>query len=178
VHTRRRSQRVTVQPPIPAQAAGESAQVVDASLRGVRLSHSGRLAQQKHWTISLDWGGRPIEFVAELRWTHEERGEYQSGFEIQTIDPAAGDALRGLISECAARMPRYQRHELVHGVWRTMPTTDSWQPPVGFTVSATESPHAVASFRTAYSTGDARMRERIRRLAELSIEHPERRYDS
>jgi hypothetical protein len=151
--------------------------VLDASLSGIRLSHSAHLAQQKKCAISLEWRGTPIEFVAELRWTHEQHGEYQSGFEIQTIDPAAGNALRGLISECAARMPRYQRHELVHGVWRTMPTTDSWQPPVGFTVSATESPHAVASFRTAYSAGDAKMRERIRRLAELSIAHPERLYD-
>jgi PilZ domain-containing protein len=177
VQTRRRSQRVTIRPPILANAAGASAQVVDASLSGVRLSHSAQLAQQKQCAISLEWQGKAIEFVAELRWTHEQRGEYQSGFEIQTIDPAAGDALRGLIDECAARMPLYQRHELVHGVWRTTNTTDSWQPVVGFTVAASESPHAVASFRTAYSTGDARMRERIRRLAELSIAHPERRYD-
>jgi hypothetical protein len=143
----------------------------------VRLSHSERLAQQKQWNISLDWRGMAIEFVAELRWTHEARGGYQSGFEIQTIDRAAGDALRALISECAAQTPLYQRHQLMHGVWRTMPTTDSWQPVVGFTVAATESPHAVAFFRSAYSAGDAKMRERIRKLAELSIAHPERMYD-
>jgi hypothetical protein len=86
-------------------------------------------------------------------------------------------ALLSLINECAARMPLYERHELVHGVWRTTPTTDSWQPQIGFTVSAAESPHSVAFFRTAYSTGDAKMRERIRKLAELSIAHPERQYD-
>jgi hypothetical protein len=177
VQTRRRSPRVTLHPPILADAAGASAQIVDASLSGVRLSHSAHLAQQKQCAISLEWRGQPIEFVAELRWTHEQRGEYQSGFEIQTIDPAAGDALRGLIEECAARMPRYQRHELVYGVWRTTNTTDSWQPNVGFTVAATESSHAVAFFRSAYSAGDAKMRARIRKLAELSIAHPERLYD-
>jgi hypothetical protein len=74
-------------------------------------------------------------------------------------------------------MPLFQRHELVHGVWRTTNTTDSWQPNVGFTVSARESPHAVAFFRSAYSAGDAKMRARIRKLAELSIAHPERLYE-
>ena len=177
MQTRRRSQRVTVKPPIAAHAAGERAQVVDASLIGVRLSHSAHLAQQKSWAISVDWHGTPIKFVAELRWTNQQSGEFESGFEIQTIEPAASDALRGLIDECAARMPLYQRHELVHGVWRTTNTTDSWQPHVGFTVAVKESPHSVAFFRSAYSAGDAKMRERIRKLAELSIAHPERQYE-
>jgi hypothetical protein len=163
-----------VEPPIVARTAGECATVVDASLNGVRLSHSATLAQQKRWTISLDWHGTPIEFVADLRWTNEQPGGYQSGFEIQTIDPASSAALRRLIDECAARMPLYERHELTHGVWRTTLTTDSWQPRVGFTVASIESPHAIAFFRTAFSTGDAKMRERIRQLAVLSIEHPER----
>ena len=166
-----------MQPPIAASAAGERAQIVDASVSGVRLTHAGRLAQYKQCAISLEWHGRPIEFVATMRWTHEQRDGYQSGFEIHAINPDASDALRGLIDECAARMPLYQRHELVHGVWRTASTTDSWQPEVGFTVSAKESPHTVAFFRSAYSAGDAKMRERIRHLAKLSIEHPERLYD-
>jgi hypothetical protein len=166
-----------VQPPIAANAAGERAQIVDASIDGVRLTHSGTLAQCEQCAISLEWHGRPIDFVATMRWTHEQSGEYQSGFEIEAINPAAVDALRELIDECAARMPLYQRHEVVHGVWRTANTTDSWQPEVGFTVSAKESSHTVAFFRSAYSRGDAKMRERIRHLAKLSIEHPERTYD-
>ena len=84
---------------------------------------------------------------------------------------------RRTLDECIERMPHYERHELVHGVWRTTMTTDSWQPDAGFTVASTESPHTVAFFHAAYSAGDARMRERIRKLAELSITHPERRYD-
>jgi len=74
-------------------------------------------------------------------------------------------------------MPLFERHELVHGVWQKTMTTDSWQPPLGFTVASTESPHTVAFFRAGYSAGDAKMRERIRKLAELSIAHPERLYD-
>lgn len=151
--------------------------MLDASLSGIRLSHAARLAERNPCTISLDWHGTPIEFVAEVRWTRQQKDEFESGFEIQRIEPESASALRGLINECAAVMPLYQRHELVHGVWRTTTTTDSWQPEVGFTVSASESPHAVAFFRSAYSTGDGKMRERIRHLAKLSIEHPERLYD-
>jgi hypothetical protein len=75
-------------------------------------------------------------------------------------------------------MPVYERHEIVHGVWRTTRTTDGWQPDVGFTVRSTESPHAVAFFRASYSRGDAKMRQRIRNLAASSIAHPERLYSS
>ena len=158
-----------------ANAAGARASVLDASLSGVRLSHSAHLAAQKRHTISLDWRGTPIAFIAELRWTKQNEGEYESGFEIQKIEPEAISALRRLVNECAARMQLYERHELVHGVWRTTTTTDSWQPQVGFTVSVAESPHAIAFFRSAYSAGDTKMRERIRNLAKLSIDHPERR---
>jgi hypothetical protein len=160
-----------------ANAAGERARVLDASLSGVRLSHSAHLDGHKSCAIVLDWRGTLITFIAELRWTKQNEGEYESGFEIQKIEPEAVSALRRLVSECASRMSLYERHELVHGVWRTTTTTDSWQPEVGFTVSASESPHAVAFFRSAYSAGDAKMRERIRHLAKLSIEHPERLYD-
>ena len=153
------------------------AQILDASLSGVRLSHAAQLAGQQRCNISLDWRGTPIEFVAEMRWTKQQQGEYESGFEIQKIEPSAISALRGLVNECAAQMPLYERHELIHGVWRTTTTTDSWQPDVGFTVSASESPHAVAFFRSAYSAGDSKLRARIRHLAELSIEHPERLYE-
>jgi hypothetical protein len=166
-----------VQPPIVANAAGERARVLDASLSGVRLSHPAHLSERKRCTISIDWRGTPIEFVAELRWSKQQQGEYESGFEIQKIEPEAVSALRRLINECASRMQLYERHELVHGVWRTTTTTDAWQPEVGFTVASSESPHAVAFFRSAYSAGDGKMRERIRHLAKLSIEHPERLYD-
>ncbi|HYS54448.1 MAG TPA: PilZ domain-containing protein [Thermoanaerobaculia bacterium] len=177
METRRRTQRVTVKPPIAARAAGAPVYVVDASVSGVRLSHSTLLAEPAPCAISLDFHGTSIEFTADLRWTHPEGDRYQSGFEIQTIDSASNVALRKLIDECIERMPRFDRHELVHGVWRTTTTTESWQPQSGFTVASTESPHTVAFLRAAYSVGDRKMRERIRKLGELSITHPERRFD-
>jgi PilZ domain-containing protein len=177
VQTRRRALRVTIKPPIAAQAAGESAYVVDASLNGIRLSHSAVLGEGPPCAISLAWHGTQIEFVAEHRWTHVHGDQYQSGFEIRTIDPTSNAALHQLIDEYVRRMPLYERHELVHGVWQKTTTTDSWQPKSGFTVASTESPHTVAFFRAGYSAGDAKMRERIRKLAELSITHPERLYD-
>jgi hypothetical protein len=88
VQTRRRTQRVTVQPPIAANAAGERAHVLDASLSGIRLSHSAHLAERQRCSISLDWRGRAIDFVAEMRWTKPQQDAYESGFEIQQIEPA------------------------------------------------------------------------------------------
>ncbi len=176
VETRRRSERVTLLHPIAARAGGERAYIVDASAKGVRLSHSTLFTERKPCTVSFDWQGTPIEFIAELRWTNRQAGNYQSGFEIQTIDPASNAALGRLIEACVEQTPRYDCHELMHGVWRKTTTTDSRQPESGFAVASTESVHAVDFMRAAYSAGDFKMRDRIRRLAELSIAHPERRY--
>jgi len=103
-------------------------------------------------------------------------GEYQCGFEIQSIDDKASARLRRLIEESNA--PVYERHELVHGVWRKGPTNDPRQPESGFTVRTSESPHTIDFFRAGYFTGDRKMRDRIRWLAALSIAHPERHYDA
>ncbi len=175
METRRRSPRITLPQPVRARACGELAYVVDASVGGVRLWHSAQFAEGKPCPVSFDWQGKPIEFIAELRWTKAQRGEdiYQSGFEIQSIDPSSNAALRSLIE---AWTVVYDRHELVHGVWRKTTTTDPRQPESGFTVLPTESIHEVDLMRAAYSVADPAGREIIRRLAALSIIHPERRY--
>ena len=95
-----------VQPPIAARAAGAPVYIVDASLNGVRLSHSALLAERTSCAISLEWHGTSIEFI-ELRWTNLQGEPFQSGFEIQAIDPASNAALHGLINECVGRMPLY-----------------------------------------------------------------------
>jgi PilZ domain len=178
VEARRRAQRVTLLQPIAARAGNERAFVVDASINGVRLSHATPLPERKPFAISLDWHGTHIEFIAELRWTNPKAGEYQSGFEIQSIDASSNIALRSLIEASAEQTPLYQCHELVYGVWKKRTTTDPKQPESGFTVALTESVHTVDFMRAAYAAGDRKMRERIRKLAELSIAHPERRYDA
>jgi hypothetical protein len=177
VETRRRTPRVTLLQPIAALAGGERAYVVDASINGVRLSHSAPLPARKPYAVSLDWQGTHIEFTAEVRWTNAEAGQYQSGCEIQNIDPASSIALRRLIDASDEQQPLFECHELIHGVWRKKTTTDPRQPESGFTVSATESVHTIDFLRAAYAAGDRKMRERIRKLAQLSIEHPERRYE-
>ena len=176
METRRRTQRVTLLQPIAARAGNERAYVVDVSVNGVRLAHPMALPEQKPFAISLEWQGTPIQFTAEPRWTKAQAGEYQSGLEIRAIDPASSAALRRLIEGNVE--PLYECHELIHGVWRRKPTTDSRQPESGFTVLASESRHTVDFFRVAYARGNYLMRERIRRLAQLSIEHPERHYDA
>ena len=176
VETRRRTQRFTLLQPVAARANAERALVVDVSINGVRLRHSGLIPKQAPCTITLEWHGIKIEFVAEPRWTTFQGEEYQSGFEIRSIDPTSAVALRRLIETSVE--PLYECHELMHGVWRKRMTTDSRQPESGFTVSWTESVHTIDFFRAAYMAGDRSMRERIRKLAELSVAHPERHYDT
>ena len=176
MESRRRTQRFTLLQPLPARAGNERALIVDVSLSGVRLSHLSLLPEGKPCAISLEWQGSYIAFTAEPRWTREVTGAYLSGFEIKAIDRSSSSALQRLIDSSGEAI--YARHEFTHGVWRKTLTTDPSQPVSGFTVSVDESPNTVDFFRAAYSLGDINMRERIRRLATLSIEHPERHYDT
>ncbi len=197
----RRIERVTLQQPVPAVVDGEHVFVVDASTRGIRLMHSSLFPRGAKCDVAFVWNGRPIEFTARQRWTKLQRGSsnsgYQSGFEIAAIDTSSNAALRTLIESYVtraleeqkanangistlearstenAKIELYIRHELVHGVWRKMPTTDARQPQAGFTVPATESMYQVDLLRAAYAAADASMRDMIRKLAELNIEHPE-----
>ena len=191
--------RVTLQRPVPAVADGETAYVVDASVRGVRLSHQGFFSQGTRHDVEFEWDGQPIRFVGEIRWTRANRessrgGVYQSGIEIANIRRDYEKALRGLIQHCVERAldeqkanahgvpplsPRstkteqsqlYTRHEFVHGVWRKMTTPDSQQPHSGFTVPSNESRTQVEMMRAAYEVADLSMRQVIRRLAQISID--------
>jgi hypothetical protein len=193
----RRIQRVTLPHPLQALACGETAYVVDASTRGVRLSHADLLPPGSDCKVAFEWEGRPVQFVAHLRWTKAQRGNargtYQSGFEIASIPFDSASALRGLVRECVERAldeqkanahgvpplaPSYVRpestglyakHEWIDGVWRKTRTTDPEQPRSGFTVPSNESRHQVVMLRSAYEVADAPMRDMIRRLAAMSI---------
>jgi len=195
----RKTGRVTLQRPVPAVADGETAYVVDASVRGVRLSHQGFFSQGTKHDVEFEWDGHLIRFVGEIRWTRAERessrGVYQSGIEIANIRTDYQKALRGLIQHCVERAldeqkanvtftqsdqsQLYTRHEFVHGVWRKMTTADGRQPHSGFTVPSTESRTQVEMLRAAYEVADASMRQVIRQLAQISIDEnagPSRRY--
>jgi hypothetical protein len=195
----RRIERVRMQQPVPAVADGERAYVVDASVNGVRLSHTGLFSQGTKHDVEFEWDGKAIRFVGEIRWTRADRGSsrdavYQSGIAIADIKTDSERALRGLVERCVERaldeqkanargVPApdagftkseqaqlYTRHEFVHGVWRKMTSTDSRQPQSGFTVASTETRTQVEMLRAAYEVADVSMRQVIRRLAQLSIE--------
>jgi len=176
--TRRRNERATLPAPVPARANGVTADVVDVSAGGVRLAHSALFHERKSLAISMEWRGTTIRFIAEPRWTNPKRGKFESGFQIHEIDEQSNDALRSMIDAAMRTTPRYERHELLHGVWITTRTSDSRQPPSGFTIPDSEPTHTVEFFRAAYSRGNRDLRDRIRKLAELSIQFPERRYDA
>jgi len=204
----RRIARVSLAKPIEAMACGKSVHIVDASVRGVRLWHSTLFSEQKECPVAFDWEGKQIEFVAQLRWTKLQRGKnlYQSGFEIEEIDLLSKLALRSLVESSVrraldeqkanargippppverkpaqgGRTHLYARHELVNGIWQKSTTEDPRQPASGFTVAGNETPHQIDLLRAAYAAADRPMQEMIRRLAELSILHPEtspRRYN-
>jgi len=190
----RRTERVTLQQPVPAVVNGEHGYVVDASTKGVRLSHSNLFPQGARCEVAFEWDGKPIQFVAQQRWTKLQPGSstcgYQSGFEIASIDSNSNAALHILmksyidraLKQQKAKTPGskqsenetlYVRHELVHGVWMKIVTTDSRQPVTGFTVRTTESIHQVDLLRAVYMVADPAMRDTIRKIAELSIAFPD-----
>ena len=194
----RKIERVRLQQPVPAKAGGETAYVVDASVHGVRLSHTGWFSQGTKHDVEFEWDGRPIRFVGEIRWSRADRearnGVYQSGIEIAKIPSDSEQALRGLIEHCVERAldeqkanargapplaasftrriptQTYTRHEFVRGVWRKMTSADPRQPESGFTVPSTESRTQVEMLRSAFEVADTSMRQVIRRLAEISID--------
>jgi len=204
--TRQRSiSRVTLDQPIAAVVCGERAQIIDASVSGVRLTHSTLFSERKDCPVAFTWEGKQIEFLGRLRWTKLQRGKniYQSGLQIERIDPFSTTALRKLIESCVERALReqkanamgvppateapaktrraqlYARHELVHGIWRKTTTSEPQQPESGFTVPLNESPQHIELLRAAYAVADPPTQSMIRRLAELSITTPEitaRRY--
>jgi hypothetical protein len=186
----RRTGRVTLQQPVPAVVDGEHVYVVDVSTHGVRLSHSGLFPQGAKCGVVFEWEGKPIEFVAEQRWTRLQHGSsksgYQSGFEIASIDNRSNAVLCTFIQSSAERVlgippvapsstqngntALYVRHELVHGVWRKVPTPEKRQPQNGFTVPSAESITQVDLLRAIYAA-DPSMRDVIRKIAELSTEY-------
>ena len=184
--------------PVPAVADGERAYVVDASLRGVRLSHTNLFLQETQCGVTFEWNGKPIELVGKIRWTKAQRipsnkNIYYSGFEIEAVRTDAASALRSLVEECVERtldeqkanakgIPPvaaslmqsaasilYAKHELTDGVWRKIMTSDARQPLSGFTVSANELRHQVELLKKTYEAADPAMRETIRKLAEISV---------
>jgi hypothetical protein len=199
-YTRQRKiERVRLQQPVPAVADGERAYVVDASVRGVRLSHKGFYSQGTKHDVEFEWDGKPIRFIGETRWTRADResardGVYQSGIEIADIRTDSDKTLRGLVEHCVERaldeqkanargIPPvaasltpgdqshlYTRHEFVHGVWQKLTTSDAQQPHSGFTVPSSESRTQVEMLRAAYEVADDSMRQAIRRIAQLSID--------
>ena len=199
---RRHTARVTLRKPIRASACGETACVVDASVRGVRVAHRHLLADRDRCPITFDWNGKEIEFVGRVRWTRLQRDggapSYQSGLEIAAIDDRSTTVLRKLVeshveraleeqkanargippgnaerAHATAQTRLYARHELVGGIWRKSTTSDFKQPPTGFTVPIDERPDQVELLRAAYAAADPSMRGMIRRFAELSIADPD-----
>ncbi|HEY6843766.1 MAG TPA: PilZ domain-containing protein [Thermoanaerobaculia bacterium] len=176
--TQRKDERVSLLLVVPARANGMTSSLINASMRGIRLVHSEPFLNRRPCAITLEWEGHTIRFLADPRWTNAAGDRYESGFEIMRIDAQSKSALRALVNAALPSSPHFDRHELLHGVWITTPTRDPAQPASGFTVATTESQHTIDFLRAAYSRGNRELRERVRKMAEFSIEHPGQRYDA
>jgi hypothetical protein len=76
---------------------------------------------------------------------------------------------------------QFVQHLFTNGRWSQRETTDSRQPPAGFTISKEQTRAEVQMLRDAYEAGDATTRDLIRKMSELSISRiegiPTRRYE-
>src|SRR5690348_5026554 len=196
----RRVMRVSLPQPIAGIAADEPIHVVDASLRGVRISHCRLFSPRAGVPVALEFDGKEIELNGSVRWTRLQRSGgdvYQSGVEIVSIQSDAEGALRGLVQHqielaldeqkanaqgvppLAVRSIQsghatvYSRHELINGVWRKTVTTDRTQPLHGFTVATTEGKNDIDLLRSAYEIADPQMRQFIQKIAAITISHSE-----
>jgi PilZ domain len=101
----RRIMRVSLPEPLPGVAADETMYVLDASLRGVRISHRSLFSPRTDIPIHFQWDGKPIDVTGTVRWTRLQqlgsasyvRTMYQSGVEIVSIKEDTEGALRGLV---------------------------------------------------------------------------------
>jgi hypothetical protein len=107
----RRVMRVELLEPLAGLAGNERVYVVDASLRGVRLSHLSLFSCRDGCPIEFEWGGREVELVGKVRWTKLQRigtaafskSVYQSGFEICSIPEDVETILRDLVESHVER---------------------------------------------------------------------------
>ena len=192
--------RVSLPEPIPGVAASERIYVVDASLRGVRISHRTLFSPRDNMPIAFEFDGKDIELNGSIRWTKLQRSGtpvYQSGVEIVSMNTGAEGALRELVQHqvelalderkanakgippFAARSVRsgqatiYARHEFINGVWRKTVTADRAQPLHGFTVATTERKNDIDLLRSAYEIADPQMRNIIQKIAEITVSQSE-----
>jgi hypothetical protein len=101
----RRVMRVNLLQPVVGVAGEERVYILDASIRGVRVSHRTLFAPRADCNIGFEWDGSPIDLVGTVRWTKLQRlgsaayakSIYQSGLEISTISLEAQMALRSLV---------------------------------------------------------------------------------
>lgn len=107
----RRVLRVSLLEPLAGKAGEERVFVVDASLRGLRISHLTLFSPRAEIPIAFDWEGSEIDVVAAVRWTKLQRigtaayakSVYQSGVEITSIREDTEGTLRGLVEHHVER---------------------------------------------------------------------------
>ena len=133
--------------------------------RSQRGATSAMSAQLHHSGLTIrETRGTTTQTLRTIIESHVSRAIDEQKANARGIPPAAVQWTP------AAKSRHYVRHELLHGRWREVATSDPTQPDNGFTLSADHTAREVEMLRMAYERGAASGdRSMIRRLAQLSI---------
>lgn len=179
-----------------AKLGGQRAYILDLSLSGFRVAHQHVVTAGSGTVVELEWEGERAAIDCRVIRSHSHRGSqaatpvYHSGLEMVSAPPPVIRRLiewhvsraldeqkanaRGIPAVAAQSFQTgggtsYVRHELVGTGWRSIPTTDPKQPPMGFTVSASTSAEEVTMLQQTFEQGDRSARQMLQKMAEISI---------
>lgn len=190
--------RITPRATLTGRIGHTPVRIVDLSLRGSRVAHTDALPIGTTSVLSFQWEDWKIEASCEIvrsRYAPTRSGLPQFLTGLRIIEAANGSAalLRQLIcwhvtraleeqiadarglppppaSDAALAEEVYIRCELFRGIWRRVTTHSPRQPPVGFTIRATEPPAEVDCLWKTYVFSDRDTRQLIQRMAAATLE--------
>ncbi len=207
---RRRLGRITPRAPIHGRIGHTPVRILDISLRGSRVAHDEPLPVGTTCLLQFHWLECPIEAWCEIvrsrlhAFARAGHAEFHTGLRIVEAVNGSGPKLRDMICWHVTRALDAQladahgepppadleppaiervfiRCEMVRGIWRRVTTSDPQQPPVGFTVRASEPPKNIERLIRTYEGSDSETRKLIQRIAAVSLgndaELPNRFYE-
>lgn len=188
---RRHFQRLTLLQPIDGWFGDYSVRLIDVSAAGALIEYEEAIPSDARALLRFWWRGEEVEVMAETVRAADSRAGLHFLEESEPLcrliagsatemllaleANARGDREANLIGDetltAAWRRPTsgFVRWIFGDGGWRSERSSESAQPPDGFTIAAAEPDDQVALLCRTYESGDAEARKLTRMLAELSV---------
>ena len=195
---RRNLGRITPRAPLQGRIGRTAVRILDISLRGSRIAHEEPLPVGETCLLTFRWEERPIEAWCEIvrsrlhAFARSGHPEFHTGLRIVEAPNGSAPALRQMISWHVTRALDEQkadahgeppvdadepqpvenvfiRCELLRGIWRKVTTSDPQQPPIGFTIRASEPVPSIDRLCRVYERTDSDGRRLIQRMAAVSL---------